>query len=106
MAVMTMLKTGSRLRSQVDDTELIVIKAPATDVDLLIGGHPAIDVGTEPAAGLNLDPAHSDGSLLGKRYTRAAADIELLVTKGGEGSMSIDGETLEPKESKPLPSSD
>jgi hypothetical protein len=101
-----MLKTGSRLRSQVDDTELIVIKAPATDVELLIGGHPAIDVGAEPDSGLSLDPAHSGGSLLGKRYTRAAADVELLVTKGGEGSMSIDGETLEPKESKPLPSSD
>ena len=103
---MTVLKTGSRLRSQVDDTEVIVIKAPASEVDLLIGGHPAIDVGGEPASGLQLDPSHSGGSLLGKRYTRDADDIELLVTKGGDGSMSIDGETLEPKESKPLPSSD
>ena len=103
---MTVLKTGSRLRSQVDDTEVIVIKAPASDVDLLIGGHAAIDVGAQPAEGLQLDSAHSGGSLLGKRYTRGADDIELLVTKGGEGSMSIDGETLEPKESKPLPSSD
>jgi hypothetical protein len=103
---MTVLKTGSRLRSQVDDTEVIVIKAPTADVDLLIGGHPAIDVGAQPDSGLQLDPAHSGGSLLGKRYTRDADDIELLVTKGGEASMSIDGETLAPKESKPLPSSD
>jgi hypothetical protein len=103
---MTVLKAGTRLKSQVDDTELIVIKAPAGDVELLIGGHPAIDIKAEPAAGLVLDPAHGDGALLGKRYTRAADDIELLITKGGTGGLSIDGETLQPKESKPLPSSD
>ena len=103
---MTVLKTGSRLKSQVDETEVIVIKAPTTDVDLLIGGHPAIDIAAEPEAGLSIDAAHSGGSLLGKRYSRAADDIELLVTKGGEASMTVDGETLEPKESKPLPSSD
>ena len=103
---MTVLKAGSRLKSQVDDTELIVIKAPADDVDLLVGGHPAIDIKAEPDAGLTLDPTHGDGALLGKRYTREAQDIELLITKGGTGSLSINGETLEPKESKPLPSSD
>jgi hypothetical protein len=106
MLAMTVLKTGSRLKSQVDTTELVVVKAPAADVELLIGGHPAIDVNAEPADGLSLDPAHSDGSLLGKRYVRGAGDIELLITKGGDGSISVDGETLVPKESKPLPSSD
>jgi hypothetical protein len=103
---MTVLKTGSRLKSQVDETEFIVIKAPAGDVELLAGGHPAIDINEEPTAGLSIDPAHSEGSLLGKRYTRAAEDVELLITKGGTASLSIDGETLQPKESKPLPSSD
>ena len=103
---MTVLKTGARLKSQVDDTELIVVKAPAGDVALLVGGHPPIDVKAEPEPGLTLDPAHRDGTLLGKRYTREAGDIELLVTKGGEGSLSIDGEAMFEKESKPLPSSD
>jgi hypothetical protein len=103
---MTVLKTGSRMKSQVDDTEFIVIKAPAGEVELLAGGHPVIDIKADADPGLTLDAEHSDGSLLGKRYTRAADDIELLITKGGEGSLSIDGETLVPKESKPLPSSD
>jgi hypothetical protein len=106
MLSMTVLKTGSRLKSQVDATELIVVKAPSTDIELLIGGHPAVDVKAEAAADLTLDPAHSGGSLLGKRYVREAGDIELLITKGGEGSISVAGETLMPKESKPLPSSD
>jgi len=43
---------------------------------------------------------------MGKRYSREADDIELLITKGGAGSLSLDGETLAPKEAKPLPSSD
>ncbi|MBV9486767.1 MAG: hypothetical protein JO246_11995 [Frankiaceae bacterium] len=103
---MTVLKAGSRLKSQVDDTELIVTKAPAGDVELLIGGHPAIDIKESAADGLSLDPAHSEGTLLGKRYGREAGDIELLITKGGAGSISLDGETLAPQESKPLPSSD
>ena len=103
---MTVLKTGSRLKSQVDDTELVVVRAPAGELALLIGGHPPIDLKADPSPDLALDPAHSDGTLLGKRYTRAAGDVELLITKGGAGSLSIDGETLVPKESKPLPSSD
>jgi hypothetical protein len=103
---MTVLKAGSRLKSQVDDTQVVVVKAPAGDVELLIGGHPAIEIAADADASLALDPAHNDGTLMGKRYTREADDIELLITKGGAGSLSLDGETLHPKEAKPLPSSD
>ena len=36
-------------------------------------------------------PAHAQGSLIGKRYVDAAEALELLCTKGGEGSLSVDG---------------
>ncbi len=103
---MPALKTGSRLRSQVDITEVIIVKASAADVELLIGGHPAIDLAAEPTAGL--EPVTADEPVLvGKRYTNDAGDLEVLVTKAGASSgLSVDGTALFVKESKPLPSSD
>jgi len=59
---MTVLKAGTRMKSQVDDTQVVVVKAPAGDVELLIGGHPAIEMAAEPDSSLTLDPAHSDGT--------------------------------------------
>ncbi len=42
--------------------------------------------------GLTLDPALSDGNLMGKRYVDDAG-AEILVTKAGKGTMSL-GSTL------------
>jgi hypothetical protein len=103
---MPVLKAGARLRSQVDTTEIIVVRAPADDVDVRIGGHPAIEVGAQPHAGLALDPSAGEPALLGKRYTRDAGDVELLVTKAGTAALSIGATPLVVKESKPLPASD
>jgi hypothetical protein len=46
------------------------------------------------------------GNLMGKRYTDEADSIEVLCTKGGEGSLSIGDELMVVKGAKPLPSSD
>jgi hypothetical protein len=43
---------------------------------------------------------------MGKRYVRGTDDIEFLITKAGQGDLTVDGEQLIIKESKPLPSSD
>jgi hypothetical protein len=102
------LKPGMRLRSQVDTTEVIVVRPPADDIDLQCGGAPMVAVGTEvpeggsPAAGLDT------GSLLGKRYTTDDPEgaLELLVTKQGAGTLTAAGVALVLKEAKPLPSSD
>ena len=48
----------------------------------------------------------ADGTALGKRYTNDAGDIEVLCTKPGDGSVGVDGEPLEQKDAKALPSSD
>ena len=107
MTVPVQLRTGARLRSQVDATEIIVVRVPAGDVSLNCGGHPMIDVKAEPAAGLSLDPAFSAGSPVGKRFTSPNDDsLEVLVTKGGDGSLSDGTTALVLKEAKQLPSSD
>jgi hypothetical protein len=99
------LKPGTRLRSQVCSTEVIVVKAPGEAVDLCCGGVPmvAMDSAVEPRP---IDDVHRDGTLLGKRYADEATGIELLCTKAGEGSLSLGATPLPVKEAKPLPSSD
>jgi hypothetical protein len=100
------LKAGSRLRSVVCATEVMVIQAPDGDLDLRCGGAPMINIGEEPAGDASLDPAAKDGTQIGKRYVNEAADLELLCTKPGEGSLAAAGAALSLKEAKPLPSSD
>jgi len=101
------LKPGMRLRSQVDGTEAIVVRAPADDLVVACGGQPMIDVAAEPEPGLAAAGDPAEGTQLGKRYTLATgAAIELLVTKPGKYGLSIDGSPLTLKEAKPLPASD
>jgi hypothetical protein len=101
------LTTGSRLRSTVCTAEIIVIGAPAIDVDLRCGGAPmTADVvdglvrSGEPAAPFD------EGSLLGKRYVDEEASVEVLCTRAGSGSLSIGERGLSTRVPKPLPSSD
>jgi hypothetical protein len=101
---MAVLKAGSRVKSQVDDTQFVVVKAPGDDIDVRVGGHPVIDVKAEPDPSLVLEAG--EGTLMGKRYVRGTDDIEFLITKAGQGDLTVDGEQLIIKESKPLPSSD
>lgn len=101
------LKPGTRLRSQVDGTEVIVVRSPADDLELACGGQPMIDVAAAPEPGLVPVGDPAEGTQLGKRYTLDGdAAIELLVTKPGKYGLSIDGTPLAIKEAKPLPASD
>ncbi|MCU1456401.1 MAG: Uncharacterized protein JWL73_493 [Actinomycetia bacterium] len=100
------LKPGTKLRSTVCTTEVVVIRAPSGPVDLACGGSPMVpsaDAG-EPTG--KPAPGFDHGTLLGKRYADEVIGIELLCSKAGDGSLSIDGEGLEPKGAKPLPASD
>lgn len=102
---MAKLKMGSRWRSSVCTTEVIIVAAPADEVDLTCGSAPMVPVGQPPAAG-SLSPDASKGTLLGKRYANAAGNLEVLCTKPGEGSVGVAATLLALKEAKPLPSSD
>jgi hypothetical protein len=62
---------------------------------------------TEPAtADARLDPAHAQGTLIGKRYIDAQDRAEMLCTQGGQGSLTFDGVVMSVKQAKALPSSD
>jgi hypothetical protein len=99
------LKPGTRLESQTCDAQVIVVKAPATDVDLRCGGEPLVAIGS----GKEKHPISSDhegGTLMGKRYIEEEVGLEILCTKPGKGSLSLGETDLPTKDAKPLPSSD
>jgi hypothetical protein len=97
---------GSRWMSAVCNTEVVVTRAPSTEASLECGGSPMVPVGSARAAGVAPSADHSGGSLLGKRYADATAGLEVLCTKGGQGSLSINGKALALRATTPLPSSD
>lgn len=99
------MRAGQRLKSVVSDTEVIVTRAPADDaIEITCGGARMLDVDIDAP---RQDPPEGDeATLLGKRYVSEDKGLELLCTKGGQGSLAADGETLTIKGAKPLPASD
>jgi hypothetical protein len=100
------LQPGKRYRSAVGDAEMVVVKAPAGDVDLRSGGHPVVPVDDERPDGLAVEAGFEGELLVGKRYTDEAGDLEVLCTKAGASALSVGSELLARKDAKPLPSSD
>ena len=99
-----MVKNGTRLQSQVDDTQVIVVKSADSLDDLRCGGAPMVALDAEKAAA-DIDPDFAAGTVMGKRYVDDGA-AEVLVTKAGQGTLSIGATPLVLKEAKPLPASD
>ena len=96
------MKPGTKLKSTVCDTEVMVIRAGAAHIDC--GG--SAMAGERPAQRQPIDPAFAAGTQIGKRYVDAAGTVELLCVKAGQGSLAIAGELLKVKDAKPLPASD
>jgi len=103
---MAQLKPGTRLRSAVCPTEVMIVAAPKGDVALTCGGVAMGALDAAPAAGEAPHPDACGGTLLGKRYVNEASGLELLCTKPGQGSLACGGQPLVVKGAKPLPSSD
>ena len=99
-------KPGSRWKSVVCDTAIAIVRAAKAPVTLECGGQAMISHDSARPAGGVVAAAHSGGSLLGKRYADTASGLEVLCTKAGAGSLSVDGRVLVAKEAKRLPSSD
>jgi hypothetical protein len=97
------MKPGTRLKSAVCDTEVMVVRGGG-DVTVACGGKPMGE--QAPAARGEIDSAFAGGTQMGKRYIDEAGTVELLCVKPGKGSLSIGGVALKPKDAKPLPSSD
>lgn len=96
------MKPGTKLKSTVCDTEVMVIRAGEGRVEC--GGAAMADA--RPATLGAMDPAFAQGTKIGKRYVDPAGTVELLCVKAGTGSLSLNGAALSPKDAKPLPSSD
>jgi hypothetical protein len=84
----------------------MVIRAPLGAVQLCCGGVEMLAITEAPPLGERLDPAYAGSSLIGKRYVDNEERYEFLCTKGGEGSLSLNGLPLAVKQAKALPSSD
>jgi hypothetical protein len=98
------MRPGERLFSSVCDTSVVVVR-PGQGVDVITcGGAPMTAESAEPTG----KPAtgFDEGTLLGKRYVDEISGVELLCTKGGGGSLAVDGRVLTVKQAKPLPASD
>jgi hypothetical protein len=79
------LKPGTKLSSAVCETQVIVVRAPSSEVELGCGGAALTDDGQPGSGDLGL---------------------ELLCTRGGAGTLTCNGVALAIKGAKPLPASD
>jgi hypothetical protein len=100
------LKPGSRWKSAVCDTEVVVVRAVKEPAELQCGGHAMVSHNADKPAGLAMAPAFAAGTQPGKRFADEPSGLEVLCTKGGAGSLSIDGRAIVAKEAKKLPASD
>jgi hypothetical protein len=98
-------RAGQKLVSAVDTTAVIIIRAPAVECTLTCGGV-AMASADDPAAQAEPDPSLMGGTQLGKRYVDEADTIQVLCTKGGGGTLALDGTPLVIQAAKPLPASD
>ncbi|MET0250821.1 MAG: hypothetical protein ABW203_01440 [Novosphingobium sp.] len=96
------MKPGTKLKSAVCDTEVMVIKTGGGSIEC--GGAPMGE--SKPATPGELSADFSGGTLMGKRYVDPDGKYELLCTKPGKGSLSADGVAMNTKDAKPLPASD
>jgi len=99
------LTAGSRWKSAVSETEIVVVRPVDGDHRLGCGGTDMVAVGAGGGGG-KVDSALADPTLLGKRYEDEVSGLEVLCSKGGDGTLTLDGTPLVVKSAKPLPSSD
>jgi hypothetical protein len=100
------LKTGTRWRSAVDSTEVVIVRAPRDEAVLRCGGVPMVPTGASSTASSGPAEGFDAGTLIGKRYRNDEFDLEVLCTKGGNGTLTIGNTALAVSGAKSLPSSD
>ena len=101
-----MLRAGQKLDSAVSEAQVVVVRAPDSEVTVGCGGAPMLGDGEQPADGAALDASLGDGPAIGKRYADEELGLELLCTRAGDGALTADDRPLLVKGAKPLPSSD
>ena len=100
------LRPGSRWRSAVCESEVVVVRAPAQPVLLCIGGAPVLAADAGRPAGGAPDHALAGGAILGKRYADETTGLEVLCTKSGAGTITVAGRPAAIMAPRKLPASD
>jgi hypothetical protein len=101
------LKPGSRWKSAVCAGEIVIVRPPKVAAATLeCGGHPVVAFNAERPAGLAPATDAAGGLPMGKRYVDEESGLEALVSKGGQGALSLNGRPMKLKDAKALPSSD
>jgi hypothetical protein len=100
------LKPGSRWKSAVCDTEVVVVRPPKVEADLRCGGYPMVANAEPKPEGKAISEDFAEGSQMGKRYADEETGLEVLCVKPGAGTLSIGGRPIGAKEAKKLPASD
>ncbi len=96
-------KAGMKLSSTVCKTQIMALRVPSEALEISCGGAP-MQVGDPDDLGAL--SGENNGTLVGKRYVDEGETMEFLCTRGGDGSVSVNGVALGVKQAKQLPSSD
>ena len=97
-------KAGTKLSSRVCKAQIMILRAPAAELEISCGGAPMQDGDPDTLGDINPDLAA--GTLAGKRYVDAEESMEFLCTRAGDGTIAVNGTPLTVKQAKQLPSSD
>ena len=97
------VKAGTKLNSAVCKTQIMALRVPNEELEITCGG--AVMSADADGQG-DIDNDLAGGSLVGKRYVNEGETMEFLCTRGGEGTLQVNGVTLNVKQAKQLPSSD
>lgn len=97
------IKAGTKLSSAVCKTQIMALRVPAEELEITCGGAP---MGADDGDKGELNGDLSGGTLVGKRYVDEGETMEFLCTRGGEGTVQVNGVSLDIKQAKQLPSSD
>ncbi len=98
------IKAGMKLSSAVCQAQIMVLKVPDSELEITCGGSPMSVNAVETKSAINPDLA--GGLLVGKRYVDESESMEFLCTRGGDGTLQVNGVSLDIKQAKALPSSD
>jgi len=99
----SIIKAGTKLSSTVCQTQIMALRVPADALEIACGGALMMEEDGEKGTP---DSQLAGGTLVGKRYVDEAETMEFLCTRGGEGTIQVNGIALDVKQAKQLPSSD
>jgi hypothetical protein len=102
---MNELTIGAQLHSSVCTTSVIVVRPGDSEIELRCGGQPMLNAPPATLVG-EPDAELANGTLLSKRYVHEPTGLEVMCTKAGRGTLTVNGQPLAVKAPTPLPSSD